>query len=210
MNLQATEIIEVKKTASSPMLFLDVDPKFVLEVASGLKDPEDVAADYGFSPKQWKELKKYQPFIKLVDDKKAELKLSGFTFRMKAQVLAEDLLDDLALHAKKDDVSFHTVLETAKFAARAAGIDSPIKEEDGKAGNSFSININLGAGKSVNIDVNTENQQKPVENRPKRQEKEVFEVEVGVDFEEERAVIDSIPYESDRFFKAFSPDFPCR
>ena len=165
MTEQATQLIETKKATASAMLMLDVPAKFILEIASGLRDPDDIAADYGYSPKQWRALEKYDPFIKLVNEKKTELKMSGYSFRMKAQVLAEDLLDDLALHAKKEDVSFHTILETAKFAARAAGIDAPLRENDGKTGNQFSISINLGAGNTVKVDINQQNSgQKGVEN----------------------------------------------
>src|ERR1019366_5361426 len=197
---QATEIVEVKKATGSAMRFLDIAPEFVLEVASGLREPEDIAAEYGFTPAEWRKLQKYQPFTKAVDDKKAELKLSGYTFRMKAQVLAEDLLDDLALHARKEDVSFHTVLEVAKFAARAAGIDSPVKEDDGKSGNNFVINIDVGAGRSVTVEVNSENQQKPVKKPSKRHEKEDLEDLQVVYSDDERSVLADIPYDSDRFF----------
>ena len=129
---------------------LDVEPKMILEIASGVRDPAEIAEQYGLSPGQWLELQAYDPFIRLVEDKKTELKASGWTFRMKSALIAEELLEDLYLKAMDKDASFHTVLETVKFTSRAAGLDAPAKEA-GMAGSGFSIVINLGGGKSIQI-----------------------------------------------------------
>lgn len=134
--------------AQLPMI--DVDPKFVLEVASGIVPPSDLAEKYGYTPEQWIFLKEYDPFVKQVEAKKAELKASGYTFKMKAAVAAEDLLEDVYLKAKAEDSSFHTQLEALKFMARAAGIDAPVKEV-AQQGPGFSITINIGNGQSVQI-----------------------------------------------------------
>jgi hypothetical protein len=68
---------------------------------------------------------------------------------MKSAIIAEELLADLYTKATEPDASFHTALELAKFAARAAGIDAPVREAN--VGSSFSISINLGNGQSVQI-----------------------------------------------------------
>lgn len=129
---------------------IDVDAKFVLEVASGIREPAEIAEEYGYTPDQWLSLQAYQPFVKAVDAKKQELQASGYTFKMKAAVAAEDLLGDVYLKAKEDNTSFHTQLEALKFMARAAGLDAPMKEER-DIGTGFSITINLGGGQTVQI-----------------------------------------------------------
>ena len=137
-------------TALAPLpAFLDVPPRFVLEVASGIKKPADIAAEYGFTPGQWQELSVYPPFVFAVDAKKLELKTEGFSFRVKSAQITEDLLDALYAKAIEEGASFHTTLELAKFTAKAAGLDAP-KREDENNGANFSITINLGE-KSIKI-----------------------------------------------------------
>lgn len=189
MAKQATEIVEKKVPNRSAMLFVDVPAKFILELASGMRDPDDLAADYGFTPKQWKELQKYEPFVKALDAKKSELKLAGFTFRLKAQVLAEELLDKLGIQAHKEDASFHTTLECAKFAAKAAGIDAPVREDDGNGGNTININIDLGAGNSIHIERKIP---AAVRKEIEAEEAQIIEGEV---------VEDVIPYDAKRLFE---------
>lgn len=128
---------------------LDIPPKFVLEIAMGLRDPKEVAEDYGFTEEQWTALKAHDPFVKQVDEKKAELKASGWTFKMKSAIIAEELLADLYLKATEEGATLHAVLESLKFTAKAAGLDAP-KQDTQAAGSGFSINITIG-GQSVKI-----------------------------------------------------------
>lgn len=137
-------------TQLSTSRILDVPPKLVLEVAYGVEPPEEIAERYGFSRTEWLLLKEHKPFVKQVEDKKEELRAGGYTFRMKSAVIAEDLLGTLYLKAKEEDASFHTILETVKLTAKAAGFEAPQKEET-NTGSSFQITINLGGGKSVHV-----------------------------------------------------------
>lgn len=132
---------------------IDVDPKFILEVASGLIEPAQLAENYGYTPEEWLFLKNHEPFVKQVDAKKAELRSTGFTFKLKAAIAAEDLLEEVYVKAKEKDASLHVQLETLKFMARAAGIDAPVREQN--VGAAFSISINLGNGQSVQIGAQT-------------------------------------------------------
>lgn len=156
---------ETQNTPQTGIKMLDVEPRFVLEVASGVRDPAEVAAEFGYSTPQWEQLKEYAPFKALIEAKKAELKANGYTFRMKTAFIAEELLKDLYAKATEEGASFHTSLELAKFAAKASGLDSP-PEKETSSGSQFSISINLG-GETVQIGVNkSRNQQKFVENEP--------------------------------------------
>lgn len=128
---------------------LEIEPRMVLEIAMGLREPREIAEDYGFSATQWELLKVHDPFKKQVEDKKAELKQNGVTFRLKSAVIAEELLEDLYLKATHEDASFHTVLEAVKFTSKAAGLDAP-KQDGQAAGSGFSISITIG-GQAVKI-----------------------------------------------------------
>lgn len=129
---------------------LEVPPKMVLEIASGVRDPALIAEEHGYSEAEWLALQQFEPFAKAVEDKKAGLRADGYTFRMKSAFIAEELLADLYTKATTEGASFHTVLELAKFTARAAGIDAPVREQTA-VGNGFSITINLGSGQTVQI-----------------------------------------------------------
>lgn len=144
-------------TSLSTKRILDVPPQLVLEVAYGVEDPEQIALRHGFSDSEWLLLKAHAPFIKQVEDKKAELKASGYTFRMKSAFIAEDLLDDLYKKATEEDASFSVLLETIKFTSKAAGLDAPVKT-DQAPGAKFSITIDIGGGKSVSVAVNQNNE----------------------------------------------------
>lgn len=128
---------------------IEIEPRMVLEIAMGLRDPKDIAEDYGFSEEQWISLKVHEPFVKQVDDKKAELKESGVTFKLKSALIAEELLESLYIKASAEDATLHAVLESLKFTSRAAGLDAP-KQDGVAAGSGFSINITIG-GQSVKI-----------------------------------------------------------
>ncbi len=172
---------------TTALKLLEVDQKFVLEVASGVRDPEVIAAEYGYEGYEWDTLKTFAPFIKAVDTKKAELRATGYTFRMKAAMGAEELLAEVFNKATSDGVSFHTQLEALKFMARAAGLEAPPKEES-DSGAKFTISINLGGGNIVEIGGKTT--QKTVIN----DEKEPYYVRFDpVDIE--------IPYDSTPLFE---------
>lgn len=163
MNSFDTDLLasfEPEKTRT--MSVVDVPPKMLLELAVGIEDPIVVAERYGYYGNQWDELLKYEPFMKAVDAKRQELNASGYTFRTRANILANDLLEDVYHDAKQTGTNAHTRLEALKFMARAGGIDQPAKDEvDNSA--QFSITINLSAGNSVKITGNTQkNEQKDV------------------------------------------------
>lgn len=129
---------------------LEIPPKMVLEIASGMEDPAAIAERYGFDESEWSLLRNHAPFIKQVDEKKQELSASGYTFRMKAAVAAEAILEEVSKKALLPEASFHTQLEALKFTSRAAGLDAPPKEIQ-ETSPGFSITINLGNGNSVEI-----------------------------------------------------------
>ena len=173
---------------------LEVSPKFILEVASGIRDPVDIAEDEGFSSDAWEALKIYPPFVAQVEAKKAELKATGYSFRMKSAFIAEDLLAGLYEKATEQGASFHTTLELAKFTARAAGLDSP-NEAEQNTGNKFSISINLGGGNVVTIGGKT-----PISS-PKEPDIDLSELETP-DYTE---IEDELSWDSTHMFLEFTP-----
>ena len=137
-------------TSLATKQILDIEPQMILEVAYGIEDPEAVALRYGFSECEWLLLKEHKPFIRQVEEKRVELSASGYTFKMKAGIAAEAIMEKVARKALDDDASFHTQLESLKFFAKAAGTDAPAKVER-EAGPGFSITVVLSGGQTVEI-----------------------------------------------------------
>ena len=153
---------------------VEVPPKMVLEISLGIREPADVAAEYGFSEDQWEMLKILPSFVKQVEEKKLELRVSGITFKMKSAVAAEDIMDDVYLKAKENGSSFHTQLESLKFFAKAAGFEAPPKVE-ADTGARFSLTINLGGGKTVAL----RSQAQPKEIEDVELEAETYTLDLG-------------------------------
>jgi len=163
-------------TQLSTNRILDVEPKMVLEIAYGVEDPASVAERYGFSSSEWLLLKEHKPFVKQVEDKKAELKAGGYSFRLKSAIMAEELLGTLYKKATESDASFHTILETVKLTSKAAGFETPPKQEQ-TTGPAFSITINLGGGKSVHVGTTApQSQQNVIDIEP---EEPTYDVDLG-------------------------------
>ena len=77
-----TQLIENK--------LLDVPPQMALAIASGIEDPALVAERHGFDEAQWEALKIFEPFVKLIEAKKTELRSAGVTFRLKSRAAGLD------------------------------------------------------------------------------------------------------------------------
>lgn len=107
-------------TTTPNIAVLDVHPKFVLELAYGIRDPKELAEEYGYSLEEWEKLKAFEPFVKAVDARRAELSATGVTFRIKSAMMAEDLLPDIYSNAKAEGANFHTKLAAVTFLAKAA------------------------------------------------------------------------------------------
>lgn len=133
--------------------FLDIDPKFVLEVATGLEELEEIAPRFGLSPAETKALHKYKPFWIEVDKVKSELYKSGQTFRLKAGVMAEQVLDEVFSDAIQTDANKNYRLEALRTLARLADLEPKQATSAAQAGSGFSININLSGAKTEVIEV---------------------------------------------------------
>jgi len=122
---------------------LDIDPKFVFELAAGLEDPDHIAEKYHLRSETWDSLRQDENFRKVVDSKRAELQKSGYTFRLKAALAAEDLLDEVYVGAKSPDASLSAKLESFKYLTKIAGLE-PKEDKSLAVGTGFSIKIELG------------------------------------------------------------------
>jgi hypothetical protein len=132
---------------------LNVPSEMIAEIAAGLEDPKDIAFRYGIAGKVWTDLEKWVPFQNAVAAQKAEFEKSGYTFKVKAKVLTEDVFEDAYRIARANNTTLLQKLEFVKLGAKLADME-PKQNTQVQAGPGFSITINLGeAPKAKTIDV---------------------------------------------------------
>lgn len=134
---------------------LEVPSEMVAEIAAGLEDPKDIAFRYGIAGQAWTDLQKWVPFQNAVAAQKAEYEKSGFTFKVKAKLLTEDVFEQAYKFAKSSDTSLLQKLEFIKVGAKLADME-PKNTQQAPAGPGFSITINFAepqAPKPTTIDI---------------------------------------------------------
>jgi N-acetylglutamate synthase-like GNAT family acetyltransferase len=124
----------------------------VVEIAQGLEDPTQIAERYGLTPTQFGKIAKHRAFRLAVLAKMSELKTTGVTFKLRASVMAERLLDLLYKRATDDQAATATTLEVAKWLAKMGQLE-PKEEKVGPAqvGTGFSVTINLNQPAEVEV-----------------------------------------------------------
>jgi hypothetical protein len=136
---------------------LSIDPKFVFELAAGLEEPDHIAQRYHYTTEAWESLKNDQNFMRVVESKRTELQKTGYTFRLKAALAAEDLLDEVYIGAKSVDASLSAKLEAFKYLTKIGNLE-PKEDKQVATGPAFSIKIDLGDN---SITINQEAQAQP-------------------------------------------------
>lgn len=122
---------------------LSIPSEMVAEIAAGMEEPRDIAFRYGIVGKAWDDLQKWVPFQNAVAAQRAEYEKSGFTFKIKARVLTEDVFEQAYRDAKGNNSTLLQKLEFIKVGAKLADME-PKQNQQVAVGSGFSITINLG------------------------------------------------------------------
>lgn len=152
---------------------LTVPSEMVAEIAAGLEEPKDIAMRYGIAGQAWDDLKNWTPFQNAVAAQKAEYEKSGFTFKVKAKVLTEDVFEDAYKRARSSDATLLQKLEFVKLGAKLADME-PKNTQAAPTGPAFSITINMGdeSTKPKTIDITPQYVEKTDENEHEMVENE--------------------------------------
>jgi hypothetical protein len=94
---------------SLPEKALRVPAEMVVQIASGLDAPEDIASRYGYTPEEFTALKAWTPFVQEVAKCRAELEKSGFDFVLDSRLKAKELSNVIFLRAMNTDATFGQV-----------------------------------------------------------------------------------------------------
>lgn len=149
--------MDVKLNLADPLLLIDpssaqtlvekalrVPPEMVLQIASGLDTPEDIAKRYGFSEEEFAALSTWVPFQQEVAKVRAELEKSGFDFVIDSRVKAKELSNVLFTRAMLNDTTFGQVHDAFRTFTEFADLKpkpNPLQANPGQTQPAFSINI---------------------------------------------------------------------
>lgn len=122
---------------------LDVPAEMVVEIATGMEEPRDIASRYGFDDAQWAKLSVWKPFLDSVAQQRAALEKDGYTFRIKVRALTEDVFTDAYKIARSNDTTLLQKLEFVKLGAKLGDME-PKQTVQAQVGAGFSITINMG------------------------------------------------------------------
>ena len=122
--------------------YLKIQPELVQEVATGLEDGLTIAQRYGFSEEEWRIIEARPDFQRAVSKVRAELEKSGQTFRMKAALMADKLMDNMYTHAMDSETPVRDKATALQLLTRVGELE-PKASAQVNAGPGFSITINL-------------------------------------------------------------------
>ena len=130
-----------------PHVTLDIPPQLVWECAAGLEDPTVIASRFGFEGEKWDRLAQWPPFITAVQAQRSEFERTGMTFRLKAGLMAEEMMSQMFKQAISMDTTIMQKLSVFQALTDVAGLKAPKNAEvSNNAAPKFSITINIPQG----------------------------------------------------------------
>lgn len=121
---------------------LSFDPKLPIELALKTAPVQEIAAAYGLDRDQFAELVYHPVFQKAYEDACNEVARNGASFRMKAQLQAEELLGESWNTIHDKNVPYAVKADLIKATVRWAGYD--VSKDGAVPGVAFQINLNMG------------------------------------------------------------------
>ena len=134
-------------TALEAHVTLDIPPQLVWECAAGLEDPVLIGQRFGFEGDKWERLAQWPPFITAVQNQRAEFERNGMSFRLKAGMMAEEMMSMMFKQAISMDSTILQKLSVFQALTDVAGLKVPKNADvNTNAAPKFSITINIPQG----------------------------------------------------------------
>ena len=131
-----------------PRAQLQIPPELVTAVAQGMVEPAECASKLGIPFEKWLQISVWPPFIAAVEAHRAELAASGYTFRVKAKFMAEELAEKTFVAAMGPDATFAQRFQATQFFTRVGGLE-PKEEKVQQSGEGFSVTINMNGSQTT-------------------------------------------------------------
>ena len=104
------------------------DNKFCLDVALGLDSTEDILRKYNVSPQQYEQWSKHPLFQRAVVEYQQQARDSGVSFKLRARIQAEDLLNVSYKLIYNPDVPAAVRADLIKWTAKMGDLEPSSKE----------------------------------------------------------------------------------
>lgn len=134
----ATQHLKIVQRSDFPVF----DPKFAFEVALKYEPLHLTMERFGVEPEQMQMLMRFRPFLLAVKNFQREIAEQGITFKAKARLLSEDLLETTYLMVRDAEIPASVRMDGIKSVVRWAELDGDARRE--AQGTQFNIQINLG------------------------------------------------------------------
>ena len=124
---------------------LSYQPTLPVEVALRTASIRNICISYKLNEEEWNTLRHDPLFIRDVQEAATMLKKEGMSFKMKAKLQSESLLQTSwqMIHAKGDEVPPSVKADLLKFTIRAAGLDGSLDKSQQNIAPTLQIQINL-------------------------------------------------------------------
>ena len=120
-------------------------PTLPVELALRTASVQDICESYGISAAEWKVMRTDPALIEAVREAASMLKTEGVSFKIKAQLQAEELLRTSWTLIHDDNTPPNVKADLIKFTIRVAGRDPTANRADSLNGvRGLQINIDLG------------------------------------------------------------------
>lgn len=121
---------------------LGYPPMLPVELALRIETPAKICAIYGITRDEFVTIVKHPVFVKAYQEAVESLKVSGMSFKLKAQMQAEGYLATAYAMIQDKNTADSVRADLLKSTVRWAGYDA--KAAEANTGGNFSIQINLG------------------------------------------------------------------
>lgn len=122
-------------------LMIDIPPGMIVEIATGLEPPHEIAARYGYSQDEYTTIQSMKWFQRALSSAIEEQHTNGWTLNMKMRVMAETMLVN-TYHAARASESVQNKLDVAKYLSKLADLE-PKPNQTAHSESGFNIIINI-------------------------------------------------------------------
>lgn len=115
--------------------------RLAVELALNINDAEDIFAQYGYDADAAAELVENPAFVLLMQQAQRSVVEEGLSFKMKAKLMAGELLPYAHDLATDPLISAAVRLQSIQWAARMAGFEPKEAKDDSKSGTGLTLSI---------------------------------------------------------------------
>ena len=115
--------------------------RLAVELALNINDAEDIFDQYGYSPDAAAELVENPAFVLLMQQAQRSVVEEGLSFKMKAKLMASELLPYAHDLATDPLISAAVRLQSIQWAAKMAGFEPKEAKDEGKGGTGLVLSI---------------------------------------------------------------------